>query len=325
MKHYRLACLDFIAILRPFFLENSVRRTLKSRDNRGHPIWEIRDPLDVVMHLEPTKMEKEVTSEMAKNASEARDTGAKFKHTFYLDARNSTLHVCFTDHILRDFHIPMRLEQYRDLPSTKIDTMIHIISWHRKQPGLPPLRVENANCRNYFVIDLRPPPDKVIIYSAFPVHNKYLCKILGFFDVHPFEIDGTKTLRERAEELARFRESPNFEVLFVSSVGTTGLNLECANILIILDVLWSKQDDTQLIGRLQRRGQTKLVIVYRLLIKDSPDVFLNDISFNKSIMHDTFMANETGWSTWNKSTLSCSELILNLFRRKNAHGEHTSG
>ncbi len=48
----------------------------------------------------------------------------------------------------------MRLEQYRDLPSTKIDTMIHIISWHRKQPGLPPLRVENANCRNYFVIDL---------------------------------------------------------------------------------------------------------------------------------------------------------------------------
>ncbi len=59
-------------------------------------------------------------------------------------------------------------------------------------------------------------------------------QILGFFDVHPFEIDGTKTLRERAEELARFRESPNFEVLFVSSVGTTGLNLECANILIIL-------------------------------------------------------------------------------------------
>ncbi len=84
MKHYRLACLDFIAILRPFFLENSVRRTLKSRDNRGHPIWEIRDPLDVVMHLEPTKMEKEVTSEMAKNASEARDTGAKFKHVCFM-------------------------------------------------------------------------------------------------------------------------------------------------------------------------------------------------------------------------------------------------
>lgn len=48
------------------------------------------------------------------------------------------------------------------------------------------------------------------------------------------EINGTRTVQRRAKELKKFRESAKSEVLIVSSVGTTGLNLECANILIIL-------------------------------------------------------------------------------------------
>ena len=47
------------------------------------------------------------------------------------------------------------------------------------------------------------------------------------------EINGKKTAPQRARVLKEFRESPNPAVLIVSNVGIAGLNLDCANILII--------------------------------------------------------------------------------------------
>ena len=47
------------------------------------------------------------------------------------------------------------------------------------------------------------------------------------------EINGKKTAPQRARVLREYRESPNPAVLIVSNVGIAGLNLDCANILII--------------------------------------------------------------------------------------------
>ena len=80
IKHYRQACISFIAALRPLFLENAVRRTLKSRDFQGHPIWEMEDPVDVSMNLEPSMLERQVIDKMASNAEEARDRGTEYKN-----------------------------------------------------------------------------------------------------------------------------------------------------------------------------------------------------------------------------------------------------
>jgi hypothetical protein len=61
------------------------------------------------------------------------------------------------------------------------------------------------------------------------------------------------------------------------------------------DVLWSAQDDKQLVGRLGRRGQQAQAFVYRLILDDTLDVFLNNVSFAKSAML-------TGFLTENKSS-----------------------
>ena len=58
----------------------------------------------------------------------------------------------------------------------------------------------------------------------------------------------------------------------------------------IQDTLWSAQDDAQLIGRCWRYGQRKRVRVYRPIIDQTPDVFLNTICFDKQIMHQAFIA-----------------------------------
>jgi SNF2 family DNA or RNA helicase len=127
-------------------------------------------------------------------------------------------------------------------------------------------------------------------------------------------IFGKHSPRQRAQTLLKFRESPQSEVLFMSNVGITGINLDCANIMIILvsslsiliytyndlfmnkDVLWSKQDDMQLVGRVWRNPQAKQVYVYRLIAMDSPDELLSQLSFSKAVMHESFMGSDSGWS-----------------------------
>lgn len=47
------------------------------------------------------------------------------------------------------------------------------------------------------------------------------------------EVNGRKTSAQRAETLKAFRRAPPNVVLVISSVGTTGLNLDFANIMII--------------------------------------------------------------------------------------------
>jgi hypothetical protein len=48
-------------------------------------------------------------------------------------------------------------------------------------------------------------------------------------------------------------------------------------------------DDDQLIGRIWRHPQVKIVRVYHLIADMTPDVFLNNISFDKAQMHEAFI------------------------------------
>ena len=45
----------------------------------------------------------------------------------------------------------------------------------------------------------------------------------------------------------------------------------------------------QAIGRLYRPLQGGWVIFYQLVLKDSPDVFLNNLSYRKVAMHNAFL------------------------------------
>ena len=55
------------------------------------------------------------------------------------------------------------------------------------------------------------------------------------------------------------------------------------------DTTWSAQEDEQAIGRILRYGQTRDVIIYRLIALGSADIILNNISFSKGMMHQAFV------------------------------------
>lgn len=113
------------------------------------------------------------------------------------------------------------------------------------------------------------------------------------------------TQQQRGKILENFRSPAGGRVLLLSNVGATGLNLDIANILIVIvspssiltififdvgkDTLWSAQDDSQLCGRVVRYPQPKHVHIYRLIAKNTSDVFLNNNSFGKEAIQQAFL------------------------------------
>jgi hypothetical protein len=60
------------------------------------------------------------------------------------------------------------------------------------------------------------------------------------------------------------------------------------NVISRQDMLWSAQEDRQLIGRLVRRGQMACAHIYRLVLQGTTDVLLNNISYSKKQVSDAF-------------------------------------
>jgi SNF2 family DNA or RNA helicase len=76
------------------------------------------------------------------------------------------------------------------------------------------------------------------------------------------------TACQREGELERFRCDP-LETIFLVSLraGAYGLNLTCASQCVILDPFWNPFVEAQAIDRIHRIGQSKPVVVHRIIIE----------------------------------------------------------
>ncbi|KAF5379543.1 hypothetical protein D9615_006663 [Tricholomella constricta] len=188
-------------------------------------------------------------------------------------------------------------EKWREIVSRKLEVLVQITTHHLKQNFAPPLIVNEES--QVVPGDYCPPvvegshPDKMVIYGAFPSSNTQIIDVLNLHGISDIvEVNGNMSTKSRQHALQRFDKPDGPRVLLMSAVGMTGLNLPIANILIMLDTLWSAQEDRQLIGRIWRTPQKKEVHVYRLIANGTPDVFLNHLSFDKSAMHEAFTGSE---------------------------------
>lgn len=117
-------------------------------------------------------------------------------------------------------------------------------------------------------------------------------------------------------------------MLIISSIGRTGLNLAFACIVILLvsckqsthpvvlltyhrcqDIPWSAQDILQIIGRVWRHGQTKEVLVYRVLALGTTDIIVSGVAMHKQHMLQGFLQKPDGKR---ESVLFRSSLYLHL-------------
>lgn len=148
------------------------------------------------------------------------------------------------------------------------------------EPG-PPYTTEQhlvENSGKMVVLDklltkLKAKDDRVLIFS----------QMTGVLDIledyciwrgHQYcRLDGSTSHTDRTDRIAAFNApgSEKFVFMLSTKAGGLGINLMTANIVIIYDSDWNPQNDLQAMDRAHRIGQTKQVIVYRIIAENTID------------------------------------------------------
>lgn len=119
---------------------------------------------------------------------------------------------------------------------------------------------------------LRERGHKVLLFSQMTMLLDILadyCELRGY---SYGSLDGRMKLNARQEEMASFNKDPEIFLFLVSTrAGGLGLNLTGADTVIIYDSDWNPQCDLQAQDRCHRIGQTKPVVVYRLITANTID------------------------------------------------------
>ncbi len=128
---------------------------------------------------------------------------------------------------------------------------------------------------------------KVIVFSFFLDTISKLKDYLGdrAIDV----INGSVSVERRQEIIDEFDKSEGGKVLLaqIQSAGT-GLNIQSASVVIFCEPQFKPSIENQAISRAYRMGQSRNVLVYRLLCEDTIDERLMDVLEQKQKIFDAF-------------------------------------
>ncbi len=108
---------------------------------------------------------------------------------------------------------------------------------------------------------------RALVFSQFTGFLRLVRERLDADNVPSCYLDGST--KDRAGELRRFSEGTAPVFLISLKAGGFGLNLTEADYCFLLDPWWNPATETQAIDRTHRIGQTRNVMVYRLIAKDT--------------------------------------------------------
>ena len=106
---------------------------------------------------------------------------------------------------------------------------------------------------------------KVVIFSQWERMTRLVAQELEQSGVEFVYLHGNVPSRERNERVEQFQSDPQIRVFLSTDAGSTGLNLQVANVVINLDMPWNPAILEQRIGRIHRIGQQRGVEVINLI------------------------------------------------------------
>ncbi|MEW6402554.1 MAG: helicase-related protein, partial [Chloroflexota bacterium] len=144
--------------------------------------------------------------------------------------------------------------QARRLHDSKVSALLQIIDEVRRREG---------------------PLTKFLIFTEFVATQKALCQILEGLGYSVTTISGSKSLEERIAARKAFAEQAQF--LVSTDAGGEGINLQFCHVMVNYDLPWNPMKLEQRIGRLDRIGQTRDVLVLNLLISDTVEARVREV------------------------------------------------
>ena len=145
---------------------------------------------------------------------------------------------------------------------------------------------------------------KVLLFSSFTSIFDSFIEEFNRRGIKYHMITGAVDKKKRKEEVDAFQSDDSNVFLISLKVGGTGLNLTKAQAVIHFDPWWNVSAQNQATDRAYRIGQTKNVLVYQLLMKNTIEEKIYEMQKRKKAMSDLFVENSKGGI----STLSKEEL-----------------
>ena len=128
---------------------------------------------------------------------------------------------------------------------------------------------------------------KVIVFSFFRDTLRKVSMLLGDLCMNP--INGSVTPQRRQEIIDEFDKAPAGTVLLAQiQAGGTGLNIQSASVVILCEPQFKPSIENQAISRAYRMGQTRNVLVYRLLCENTVDEKIMSTLESKQAIFDAF-------------------------------------
>ncbi|EPY52699.1 ubiquitin-protein ligase E3 [Schizosaccharomyces cryophilus OY26] len=147
-------------------------------------------------------------------------------------------------------------------------------------------------------------PDKIVIFSQFTGFLDYIGEIFKTLGIKHSRFDGRMSQEQRSISLEQFRSDPTNNILNISlKAGGLGLNLTCANHVLMMDPWWSWSVESQAIDRVYRLGQEKQVVVTRFIVRDSVEERMLKVQERKK-----FIAGSLGMSKEEQQVQSLEDI-----------------
>lgn len=129
--------------------------------------------------------------------------------------------------------------------------------------------------------------DRVLVFSQFTMVMNILEAVLETLGIRFFRLDGQTKIDERQDMIDQFYEEEDISVFLLSTkAGGAGINLACANKVVIFDSSFNPQDDIQAENRAHRVGQTREVEVIRLVTRGTIEEQIHSLGETKLALDD---------------------------------------
>jgi len=151
---------------------------------------------------------------------------------------------------------------------------------------------------------------KVVVFSYFREVLDRIAEITNGCE----QINGSITAVERQAVIDRFTSADGFAALAAQiDAGGIGINLQAAQVVIIMEPQFKPSSEAQAIGRVHRQGQSRRVLVHRLLAKDTIEESLVEALRRKGYIFDLY-ANPSAIKDVSEMAVDGSDLESELRR-----------
>lgn len=207
---------------------------------------------------------------------------------------------------------------YEKAVLTKHQTGIRRVSWTIDDLN----KSSKARRMREIIADAEEEDRKILVFSFYRDTLKAISSFLGGRCTQI--INGSVPVERRQEIIDEFGKMPAGSVLLAQiGAGGTGLNIQAASVVIICEPQLKPSTENQAIARAHRMGQSRTVLVYRLLAAETIDERIEDMLKEKQAIFDAFADKSAAADATNQEESQIDDktlgkLILDEINRINA-------